>query len=115
MNESAVTLWRDRSLLLSCCVTLAKSPVHSVPQSPLMHEVAGHQLYRHSYSLLLIFQKASKSTSSSSAVSSGAVTYVPGPATTPRTRHGWSGPNCLSFNFFTYKFLAATVFFLRSL
>lgn len=62
MNESTGTLWREGSLLLSCCVTLAKSPVHSVPQSPLMYKEAGHQLHRHSYSLLLIFQKASKST-----------------------------------------------------
>lgn len=52
--------------------------------------------------------------SSSYAVSSGAVTCVPGPAATPRTRRRWSGPNCLCFYFFTSNLLAALVFFLRS-
>lgn len=64
--------------------------------------------------VLLILQKPQSPLSSSYAVSSGAVTCVPGPAATPRTRRRWSGPNCLCFYFFTSNLLAALVFFLRS-
>lgn len=62
MDDGAGTLWREGSLLLPCRGTRAKSPVHSEPRSPLMYKEAGHQLCRHSYSLLLILQKAAKST-----------------------------------------------------
>lgn len=115
MDDGAATLWREGSLLLPCRGTRAKSPVHSEPRSPLTYKEAGHQLCRHSYSLLLILQKPQSPLSSSYAVSSGAVTCVPGPAATPRTRRRWSGPNCLCFYFFTSNLLAALVFFLRSL
>lgn len=62
MDDGAGTLWREGSLLLPCRGTRAKSPVHSEPRSPLTYKEAGHQLCRHSYSLLLILQKAAKST-----------------------------------------------------
>lgn len=59
MNESSLMLWREGDLQLApCCVTLAKAPAHSVPQSPLMYnEEGGHLLEP-----VLIFQKTSKST-----------------------------------------------------
>lgn len=62
MDDGAATLWREGSPLLPCRGTRAKSPVHSEPRSPLTYKEAGHQLCRHSYSLLLILQKAAKST-----------------------------------------------------